>query len=69
MTLPEALAAVVAAAGPFPRAPLPRLSPADLREMRKMHAAKAGFAAICGKFGVTEADARAVCARGQRRSR
>ncbi len=65
MTLTEALAALVGAAGPFPPAAFPTLSTNEVREIRQMFRARAGFSAICRKFGVTEAHVRHLCLRGR----
>jgi hypothetical protein len=67
MTLAQALAALVGASGPFPPAAHPRLSAGDVREIRQMFRARAGFSAICRKFGVTEAHVRSLCIRGTAR--
>jgi hypothetical protein len=55
MTLAEGLAAI------FGATPAPRLSHRQAAEIRRMFRAKAGFAAICKKFGITSAHARFVC--------
>jgi hypothetical protein len=53
------------AAGPIPPAPaaFPKLSPEEVREIRQMFRARAGFPAICRKFGVTADHARHLCLR------
>lgn len=55
MTLAEGLAAI------FGATPAPRLSHRQLAEIRQMFRAKAGFAAICKRFGITSEHARFVC--------
>lgn len=66
VTLAEGLAAI------FGTPPAPRLSHRQVAEIRQMFRAKAGFAAICEKFGITSAHARFVCglaARGSNHDR
>ncbi len=44
-------------------AAFPRLDPAEAREIRQMFGARAGFPAICNKFGVSREHVLALCIR------
>lgn len=39
----------------------PKLGPGEVREIRQMFAARAGFPAICNKFGVSREHVLALC--------
>lgn len=54
---------MTAAGNMVPGAAFPRLDPAEAREIRQMFAVRAGFPAICNKFGVSREQVLALCIR------